>query len=209
MTAPFLMILFDSAYLIALASLVGSVLFLSFALAPIIFNVLGPESGGKFVRALFPRYYQWGAISGAIALPSAMAVPLAFPELRGPWVGVQALVILAATLIMLYAGNVLTPAINAARDSGPHGDLLFNRLHKRSVLLNSVVLLMGLGLLIAFAARPAPRSVGIVELSPLDRAQAAERNMLGKTPASAGRNSSPAPLNPISDLAAPVPPVVK
>lgn len=193
MTAHFLMILFDSAYLIALASLVGSVLFLSFALAPIIFNVLSAESGGKFVRVLFPRYYQWCAISGAIALPSAMAVPLAFPELRGPWVGIQALVILAATLIMLYSGNVLTPAINAARDSGPPSDALFNKLHKRSVLLNSVVLIMGLGLLIAFAARPAPKSAGIVELTPLERAQAAERFMLGKTPMLSEPKSSPTP----------------
>ncbi len=133
MTARSLLVVFDSVYLIAMSAWVGSVLFVSFGVAPVIFKVLGPEAGGRFVRVLFPRYYQWGAISGAIALPSAVAVPLCYPELRGPWVGVQALVIIAATLVMLYAGNALAPAINAARDAGPSGEARFERLHRRSV----------------------------------------------------------------------------
>src|SRR3954470_3002451 len=139
------MVVFDSVFLIAMTAWVGSVLFFSFGVAPIIFKVLGPEGGGKFVRALFPRYYAWGAACGSVALPSLVAVPLAFPVMRGPWVGVQALAILAATLIMLYAGNSLTPAINAARDAGPSGQERFDRLHKRSVRLNAVVLVIGLG----------------------------------------------------------------
>jgi hypothetical protein len=169
-TARTLLILFDCIYLLAMTALVGSVLFFSFGVAPIIFKVLGPESGGRFVRALFPRYYLWGAISGAIALPSAVAVPLCFPELRGPWVGIQALLILAAILITLYAGNVLTPAINAARDSGPSGQAQFQRLHRRSVRLNALVLAIGIGLLIAFAARPRPKTAGIIEPTPAERA---------------------------------------
>jgi uncharacterized protein DUF4149 len=148
---------------------VGSVLFFSFAVAPIVFAVLGPENGGKFVRALFPRYYAWGAIAGAIALPAFVAVPLCYPEYRGAAVGVQSLIILACTLIMLYAGNSLTPAINAARDAGPEGHERFERLHRRSVRLNALVLVIGLGLLIAFANRPTPRTSGITELSPGER----------------------------------------
>jgi hypothetical protein len=170
--ARFLQVLFDSTYLIALTAWVGSILFFSFGVAPIIFGVLGPDAGGRFVRALFPRYYLWGAVSGAVALPSAVAVPLAFPELRGPWVGVQAMVILTATLLMLYAGNSLTPAINAARDEGPAGRDRFERLHRRSVRLNAVVLVLGLGLLVAFAARPRPATRGIVEKNPAERAVA-------------------------------------
>ena len=163
MTAPSLMVVFDSIFLIAMTAWVGSVLFFSFAVAPIVFKVLGAEGGGKFVRALFPRYYAWGAACGSVALPSLVAVPLAFPVMRGPWVGVQALAILSATLVMLYAGNSLTPAINAARDSGPSGRGRFDRLHRRSVRLNAVVLVIGLGLLIAFAARPRPSDSGIKE----------------------------------------------
>ena len=171
MSSRVLLALFDSAYVIALSAWVGSILFFSFGVAPVIFSALGEAAGGKFVCALFPRYYLWGAIAGAIALPAFVAGPLCYHEFRGPMVGVQALVILACTLCMLYGGNSLTPAINQARDAGPAGHDQFNRLHRRAVRLNGLVLLAGIGLLIAFAARPAPRTSGIVELTPAERAR--------------------------------------
>ena len=166
MTAPVLLGIFDSVYLIALTAWVGSILFFSFGVAPIIFKVLGAESGGKFVRALFPRYYLWGVICCAVALPSLICGTLSFPELRGPMVGVQAGLIIACLLIMLYCGNTLTPAINAARDGGTSTSQRFDRLHKRSVTLNVVVLLIGLGLLVAFALRKSPTTSGIKEPPP-------------------------------------------
>jgi hypothetical protein len=169
--ASFLMVLFDSVYLVAMTAWVGSILFFSFGVAPVIFKVLGAEAGGKFVRVLFPRYYLWGAVAGSIALPALVGVPLCFPELRRPMVGVLALVHIAGVLIMLYAGNSLTPAINAARDAGPGREQEFHRLHKLSVWLNVVVLILGLGLLVAFAARKAPQTSGIVEPSLLERAK--------------------------------------
>jgi hypothetical protein len=165
-TPRLLLPMFDAVYLLALASWVGSVLFFSFGVAPVIFRVLGKESGGRFVRALFPRYYAWGVVSGAIALPALASVPLAFPEYRGPWIGLQAGLILAGVLIFLYCGNSLTPAINAARDEGPDGAERFDRLHKRSVQLNAVALLLGVVLLSAHAARRPPVTRGIRELTP-------------------------------------------
>jgi uncharacterized membrane protein len=168
-TARFLLGFFDTIYLIALTAWLGSILFFSFCVAPLIFKVLGSESGGKFVRALFPRYYAWGAIAGAVALPSFVAVPLCYPEYRGPTVAIQSTVILVCTLLMLYAGNSLTPAINAARDAGLEGRERFDRLHRRSVRLNALVLILGLGLLIAYAHRPAPKTSGITELSPSEQ----------------------------------------
>ena len=157
MTAPVLLAFFNAVYLLALAAWVGSIAFFSFGVAPILFRVLG---------ALFPRYYLWGTTAGAIALPAVVCGPMTYPELRGPAVGVQAVFVLAGTLIMLYCGNALTPAINAARDAGPAGVVRFDRLHKRSVRFNAVALLIGIGLLIAFAARVGARSGGIVEPSP-------------------------------------------
>ena len=171
MSARFLLGFFDSVYVIALTAWVGAILFFSFAVAPLIFTVLGPEAGGRFVRAFFPRYYAWGAIAGAVALPAYVAVPLCYPEYRGPIVGIQAMILLGCTLVMLYAGNSLTSAINAARDAGPEGQLRFDRLHRRSVRLNALVLVAGIGLLIAFAVRPAPRTSGIPELGPGETAR--------------------------------------
>jgi hypothetical protein len=170
-SARALLALFDSIYVVALTAWIGSILFFSFGVTPIGFRVLGAEAGARFVRALLPRYYLWGVISGSIALPAFAAGPLCYPEYRGARVGVQAMAILACTLIMLYAGNTLVPAIDRARDAGPSGDERFQCLHRRSVLLNSVVLVVGLALLIAFAIRAAPESRGIVELSPLERAR--------------------------------------
>jgi hypothetical protein len=166
-----LLAFFDAAYLLALTAWVGSILFLTFGIAPVIFPVLGAEAGARFVRALFPRYYAWGATCGAIALPAYIGVPLAYPEYRGPIVAVEALAILACLLIMLYAGNSLTPAINAARDAGPAEHARFERLHRRSVRLNGLVLVIGLALLIAHATRPAPRTSGIQEMTPKERAR--------------------------------------
>jgi hypothetical protein len=171
LTARSLLHIFDAVYLLALAAWVGSIAFFSFGVAPILFKVLPKEHGARFVRALFPRYYAWGAIAGALALPAFLGGPLSFPEYRGPWVGVQALIILAGTLVMFYCGQTLTPAINAARDAGPEGHERFERLHRRSVRLNAVALLLGVGLIVAFAARPASTTSGIVEDTPQARAR--------------------------------------
>ena len=175
MSARFLLALFDSIYIMALTAWVGSILFFSFGIAPTIFRVLDAETGAKFVRALFPRYYLWGAISGSVALPAYVAGPLCFPEFRGPRVGVQALLILGCILVMLYGGNSLVPEINAARDEGPSGHDRFVRLHRRSVRLNTLVLVLGLGLLVAFACRAVPRTQGIEEMTPAERAATTRR----------------------------------
>ncbi len=171
MSAQFLLGLFDSAYVVALTAWAGSILFFSFAVTPMIFKVLGPESAGKFVRAFFPVYYTWGAICGAVALPACVAVPLCYPEYRGPTVAIQAMLILGGTLIMLYAGNSLTPAINAARDAGESGRVRLQGLHRQADWLNVLVLLIGIGLLIALVNRPVPRTSGLRQLSPGEQAR--------------------------------------
>ena len=84
-------------------------------------------------------------------------------------IGVQAMVILAGVLCMLYGGNSLTPAINQARDAGPAGQKRFEQLHRRAERLNGFVLVVGLGLLVAFAIRPAPVTSGLDQLTPVDQ----------------------------------------
>ncbi len=175
MTTRHLLALFDSIYVLALAAMAGGIIFFSFIVAPVIFRVLGQESGARFVRTLFPRYYLWNAILAAIALPAFVAGPLAFPEYRGIGVGVQSAILLACILIMLYGGNSLVPQINQARDAGPSAHDRFERLHRRSVILNAAAMVSGIGLLVAFACRPAPRTSGIVELSPIERARLEEQ----------------------------------
>ena len=169
MQGRLLLAIFDSVYLFSLAAWVGAILFFSFGVAPIIFKALDPKSAARFVRTLFPRYYAWGVVSSSVALPAYLGVPLSFTEYRGWWVGVQAMLIVASILIFLYCGNTLTPAINLARDAGPDHEAQFERLHKRSVRLNAVALLLGIVLLVSQATRRPPRTEGIVEMTPQER----------------------------------------
>lgn len=192
MTTRHLLALFDSVYVLAMAAMVGGIVFFSFVAAPIIFRVLGAEAGGRFVRALFPRYYLWNAILGSLALPAFVAGPLCFPEFRGISVGIESLILLAIILTMLYGGNSLVPQINLARDAGPEAHGRFTRLHRRSVLLNGAAMVGGMGLLVAFACRPAPRTEGIIELSPIDRASRAARAGRDE-PRISGADASPDP----------------
>jgi uncharacterized membrane protein len=194
MTTRHLLALFDSIYVLALAAMVGGIVFFTFVLAPIIFRVLGAESGGRFVRALFPRYYLWNAVLGSVALPAFVAGPLCFPEYRGISVGVQSAMLLAIILIMLYGGNSLVPEINRARDLGADGHDRFARLHRRSVLLNGAAMIGGIGLLIAFACRPAPRTPGIIELSPIERARREAESSRG-APQAPGGDASHGPAD--------------
>lgn len=185
MTTRHLLGLFDSIYVLAMAALVGGMVFFNFVVAPLLFRVLGMETAGRFVRALFPRYYLWNAILAAVALPAFIAGPLCFPEFRGPWIGVQAGILLAIVLVMLYGGNSLVPEINRARDLGPETQSRFDRLHRRSVIHNTMAMLGGIGLLIAFACRPAPRTGGIIERTPDERVRGAAGST-GQPPASTG-----------------------
>ncbi|SIO33341.1 Uncharacterized membrane protein [Singulisphaera sp. GP187] len=195
--ARFLLAFFDSVYVLALTAWVGSLLFFSFGVVPIVFQVLSPEAGAKLVRALFPRYYTWGAIAGAIALPAFLGVPLSFQEFRGPLVAVQSLMIVTGTLLMLYAANSLTPAINAAVAAGPEGKALCDRLHRRSTRLNIIVLALGIILLVALVNRPEPKTAGIVEPSPLERARSEYEQMQLRE---AARQTSPPPRpQPVSE----------
>ena len=169
MSARFLLGFFDSVYMLAMSTWMGSIVFFSLVVSPTIFSMLNPEAAARFVRALLPRFYMWGAIAGAVALPAFVAAPLCFPEYRGTGIGIQAMVILTCTLIMLYAANSLTPAIDAASKAGPEGIAKLKWLHRRSMRLNGFVLACGFGLLIALANRPATRSSGILELNPSER----------------------------------------
>lgn len=119
----------------------GSVVFFSFFVAPVLFRALGQEQAGRAVRAIFPRYYLLGIVCGVLMV----AVHLARGFLYY-WGGMTkpAIVLFALlTLINIYARQDLTPDINAARDAGAPMKARFDALHRRSVLLNSFVLICG------------------------------------------------------------------
>lgn len=140
---------------LAVAVLVGKVVLLSFIVAPILANNLEQEAFSKVVRQLFPAYYALGMGAAALGLFSLTVlgmvreISLSMHAAGGLW-----LLILAAET---YCRAPLTPQSNAMRDrlkeQEHHGAVdpalqaAWNRLHQRSVYLNSLVLLAGLGLI--------------------------------------------------------------
>jgi hypothetical protein len=163
----------------ALASLIGGVLFYLFILLPTLPSALDAKSATRLLRLVAPKYYTWGATAAAISLPSLLGGPLSFPnELRGPAVGVQAMLILAAALLMLYSGNSLTPAINSASDTGPAGEEKLRSLLRRALWLNGSVLLIGVILVGFFVTRPTPKTTGLQDVPPEERAQKSMESFL-------------------------------
>jgi hypothetical protein len=141
---------------LALAVLVGKVIFLSFVVAPVLARTLEPEPFGRVVRALFPAYYGLGAGAATLGLGALAGLTLAGGGM-GPAQAAAGGLWLGVLTIELYCRSPLTPQTNALRDEikaqegrGP-GDMAlhkrWNALHRRSVQLNSVVMVLGLCLI--------------------------------------------------------------
>lgn len=145
----------DYVHALAVAILVGKVVLLSFVVAPILAKNLKPESFGKVVRQLFPAYYALGMGTAVMGVISASMLA----ALRG-----MSVVLLVASGIWLmvlaaesYCRSPLTPRSNAMRDRLKEQEsrglidtdlqAAWNRLHQRSLYLNSLVLLAGLCLI--------------------------------------------------------------
>lgn len=143
-------------HMLAVAVLVGKVVLLSFIVAPILAKNLEREPFGKVVRQLFPAYYALGMGTAILGLISVIGLGLILGMSTtllvagGTW-----LIILAAEA---YCRSPLTPQSNAMRDRlkeqesrgavDPALQSAWNRLHQRSVYLNSLVLFAGLYLLL-------------------------------------------------------------
>jgi Domain of unknown function (DUF4149) len=169
-TARHLLALFDSVYLTALSIWIGSAVFMVFGLDPILVKAIGSESASKLVRAIYPRYYVGGAIAGAVALPAFVAGPLCYREYRGAMVAVQALAIIFGILLMLYGANSLTPAIGMAHGDAARGPRRLE--HGRLATgLNLMLVLVAISLLVAHVIRPSPKTSGILEMTPQERAR--------------------------------------
>ena len=106
--------LIEYLHMLAIAVLVGKVVFLSFIVAPILAKNLEREPFGKVVRQLFPAYYALGigtAIVGLICVTGLgliIGMSTTLLVAAGAW-----LIILAAEA---YCRSPLTPQSNALRD---------------------------------------------------------------------------------------------
>jgi uncharacterized membrane protein len=138
----------------------GIMAFFAGVVAPAAFSSLDREAAGRFVSAVFPRYYAVGAALGALALTGLGARFVLGP--RRPWDSLPLLLVGVMLATTLYAWLVVLPAAHAAREalrqSAPAPGavsteaLAFARLHRLSGLLNGVAMLAGV-LVLAAAGR--------------------------------------------------------
>lgn len=121
--------------LVSMAILLGAMVFFPAVVAPLVFRTLEPEAAGRFLRALFPRYYLFmvvtAGLAGSLLLPS------------DPFAGVALLAVAVSTL---WVRGWLVPRLNAWRDRALEGDAAadarFARGHRFSVVLNVLQLLL-------------------------------------------------------------------
>ncbi|HET9961443.1 MAG TPA: DUF4149 domain-containing protein [Nitrospiraceae bacterium] len=141
--------------LLATSILVGKVLLLSFVVAPILASTLEREPFSDVVRRLFPAYYLLGIAAVGLGLLFTLGMGLsegwttAGLATVGLWLAVGA--------AEFYCRSALTPHSNAMRDTMKEQEARgvvdqalrqsWERLHRQSVWLNSLVLLAGLLLL--------------------------------------------------------------
>ena len=93
----------DAAALTAAAVVFGGMVFFAFVYAPLVFIKLGKETGGRFIREVFPVYY---VAMGATSI--ATAVLLAFASAAR---GVDALAMACIGIVFFLARFAMLPII--------------------------------------------------------------------------------------------------
>ena len=124
-----------SIYLIAM--ILGIMLFFSFVIAPVVFTSLDEDNARKFIRRIFPFYYN-------VNLAISFIVLLLFLLLSK--LGVDFYLILLITILFAISNYLLMPLINKYRDEKQ--DKKFKYSHFISVVINFVQMICLVFLLI-------------------------------------------------------------
>ena len=112
-----------SIYLAAM--ILGIMLFFSFVIAPVVFTTLDEENARKFIRRIFPFYYN-------VNLGISIIVLLLFLFLSK--FGIDFYLILIITTLFVISNYLLMPLINKYRDQKQ--DKKFKYSHFISVVIN-------------------------------------------------------------------------
>ena len=107
--------------------ILGIMLFFSFVIAPVVFTTLDENNARKFIRRIFPFYYN-------VNLGISFIVLITFLLLSK--IGVDFYLILAITVLFATSNYLLMPLINKYRDEKQ--DKKFKYSHFLSVLINFV-----------------------------------------------------------------------
>ena len=110
--------------------ILGIMLFFSFVIAPVVFTTLDEENARKFIRRIFPFYYN-------VNLGISLIVLITFLFLSK--LGIDFYLILVITLLFATSNYLLMPLINKYRDEKQ--DKKFKYSHLISVVINFIQML--------------------------------------------------------------------
>ena len=114
-----------SVYLTSM--ILGIMLFFSFVIAPVVFTTLDENNARKFIRRIFPFYYNVNLVISFIVLITFILLSK---------IGVDFYLILAITVLFAISNYLLMPLINKYRDEKQ--DKKFKYSHFISVIINFV-----------------------------------------------------------------------
>ena len=117
--------------------ILGIMLFFSFVIAPVVFTTLDDENARKFIRKIFPFYYNVNLVISFIVL-------LTFFFLSK--FGIEFFLILTITILFAISNYYLMPLINKYRDEKQNKKFKYS--HFISVLINFIQIIFLVFLLI-------------------------------------------------------------
>ena len=119
--------MFEQVSIYLIAMILGIMLFFSFVIAPVVFTTLDEENARKFIRRIFPFYYN-------VNLGISFIVLIIFFILSN--FGINFYLILAVVLLFAISNYLLMPLINKYRDNKQ--DKKFKYSHFISVVINFI-----------------------------------------------------------------------
>ena len=140
-------------YLLSIVFWIGTIFFFSSSVAPSVFKILPKQMAGEVISSIFPKYYLVAYICGGIALITSILSWLIGSHLSGISYLLRVIILVIMIGLSIFAGAVIRPQALEVRaqmrslveDSPQYTEVQarFNKLHKQSVIMNSVVLLLG------------------------------------------------------------------
>ena len=119
--------MFEQVSIYLIAMILGIMLFFSFVIAPVVFTTLDEENARKFIRRIFPFYYN-------VNLGISFIVLIIFFILGN--FGINFYLILGVVLLFTTSNYLLMPLINKYRDNKQ--DKKFKYSHFISVVINFI-----------------------------------------------------------------------
>ena len=117
--------------------ILGIMLFFSFVIAPVVFTTLEDENARKFIRRIFPFYYNVNLVISFIVLVTFFFLSK---------FGIEFILIITITILFAISNYYLMPLINKYRDEKQNKKFKYS--HFISVVINFIQMIFLVFLLI-------------------------------------------------------------